>query len=221
MGDFFYKKKAIQRLLMVRRKRRAEFILSKVDTFPKMSILDVGCGPNGRSFENHVSGDLQITGIDVLDEKKVRMDHPNFKYYKQDASDLSIFAEKEFDLAVSIGMMEHICDHDLLNLIYEEINRVAQQWVIIVPWKYAWIEPHFKFPFFQLFPYGLKVLLTKAFNLHNLRAPVWDDYDYIKKHYQWLSSSDWQRIFKKSKIVLTPTLDTIAIVKSNKYINLQ
>jgi len=213
MAEFLYKTKFIQHILKNRRKRRAEFIMSKVNTALDMSILDVGCGPSGRSFEDYVHKDFKITGIDLLDEKKVKMARSNFTYYKQDAQDLNIFRDKEFDLTVSFGMMEHICNHTILRKMASEIERVSKQWVIVVPWKYAFIEPHFRLPFFQLLPYSLKVFLTKVFNLHNLREAVKKDYDYIKNHYQWLSNRQWKEIFKASKTYISPGLDTIALVE--------
>jgi ubiquinone/menaquinone biosynthesis C-methylase UbiE len=213
MTESFYKTKLTQSVLAKRRKIRADFVLSKVNIFPGMSILDVGCGPNGRSFEDFISKDYRIVGIDLLDAEDVRIKHPNFRYWQQDAQDLSIFRDKEFDLAVSFGMMEHICDLSVLKRMYSEINRVAQQWLIVVPWKYVFVEPHFKFPFFQLLPYALKVFLTKSLNLHDLRRAVNQDYNYIRNHYQWLTNSQWIGIFEGG--CCYRQMDSIAIVKRN------
>lgn len=213
MAEFFYENNLIQNVLAKRRKRRAEFVLSKVNVFHGMSILDVGCGPNGRSFEDFIPKDYRITGIDLLDEKEVRTSHPKFKYLKKNAQDLSVFSDDAFDLTVSFGMMEHICDHAVLNKMYLEIDRVSKQWVIVVPWRYAFVEPHFKFPFFSLIPYPFKVFLTKTLNLHNLKKAVEFNYNYIQNNYQWLTNSQWLCIFKKAKCYVTPHLDTIAIVK--------
>lgn len=213
MAEKFYNIKLIQTLLSQRRRKRAYFVLSKVNTFQGMSILDVGCGPDGRSFEDFTPKDYRIVGIDILDEKKVNMNHSNFKYLKLNAQDLCIFRDNEFNLAVSFGMMEHICDHAVLKNMYSEINRVSQQWAIIVPWKYAFVEPHFKFPFFQLLPYSLKVFLVKTLNLHNLRKSVKQDYNYIKNHYQWFTNSQWLDIFNGARCYITPHMDTVAIIK--------
>lgn len=216
MGEFFYRKQVVQKLLHKRRKHRVAFYLSKVQLWPEMSILDVGCGPDGRSLENFLPRDYRVVGIDLYDETKVKIDHPRFTYIKQDARDLSRFADKEFDLAVSIGMMEHICDHAILRQMAREIDRVSRQYVISVPWKHTWIEAHFKFPFFQLLPYGLKLTLTKMLDLHLLKEKVQKDPTYIRKHYQWLSSAEWREIFVGSKIYLQPTFEGIAIVKRDQ-----
>jgi ubiquinone/menaquinone biosynthesis C-methylase UbiE len=215
MTEILYRTHLVQKILTKRRKIRVEFILSKINVFPDMSILDVGCGPNGRSFEDFLNNEYQITGIDIINEKEVKTLHPNFIYLKQDAQDLSNFRDNEFDLAVSIGMMEHICDRVVLKKMYSQISRVSRQWVIVVPWKYSVIEPHFKFPFFQLLPYYLQVFFIKALNLHNCKKQVQQNYSYVKQHYQWLTKSKWLDIYEGGKCFITPHMDTIAIVKKD------
>lgn len=215
MGEFIYKTKIIQKILEERRKRRIEFMLSKVNVYPGMRILDIGCGPDGRSLENYLPPDYRIVGIDLYEEREVRVSHPCFSYIQQDATDLSRFIDKQFDLTFSIGMMEHICNQSSLKKMIREIERVSKQYIIIVPWRWAWIEPHFKFPFFQLFPYTLKVYLTRLLNLHSLREKIKMDFSYINKNYQWFSSKVWNEYFLGSTIYLCPTLETIAIVKND------
>lgn len=213
-----YRLPFIQRILVERRKNRARFLLSRVRQRPGMSVLDVGCGTDGNSLESELPSDYTITGIDLLDPKEVHISHPRFQYLQQDARDLSRFGDKRFDLAVSVGMMEHICNRTVLEQIAREIDRVSQQYVIVVPWKYAWLEPHFKLPFFQLLPYSLQRELTKLFNLQNYAAFVKADPDQFAHHfqqqYQWLSNSEWRQIFKGSHVHLNPTLESISIVKT-------
>jgi len=215
MAEFIYKKKFIQKILHERRKQRVKFVLAKVDVFSEMSILDIGCGPDGRSLENVLPDDYGITGIDLYEEKDVKIKHPNFTYIQHDATDLSIFKDKQFDLCFSIGMMEHICDRSVLLKMAREIERVSKQYVILVPWKWAWIEPHFKVPFFQLYPYGFKLFITKLLNLHDLGKKVSSDSSYINNHYQWLSNTEWRTIFTNSSVHLMPTCEAIAIIKKN------
>lgn len=213
MPEFFYRSKLLQRILSKRRKKRVAFLLSKVNCFPGMTLLDVGCGPDGRSLERFLPLDYQVVGVDLYDERQVKVNHPRFTYFKQDAQDLGLFSHKQFDLAVSIGMMEHICDHITLKKIASEIDRVSKQYIVVVPWKYAWIEPHFRLPFFQLIPHSFQRMIALFLNLHNLRDKISRNPDYILNNYQWLSNKEWLQIFPGSKIILTPTLETIAIIK--------
>ena len=151
--------KLISKILAKRREIRLRFCLSKLSLFKEMKILDIGCGKSGRSLENFLARDFKITGIDLFEKEEVNIYHPGFNYIKRDAKNLSIFDDGEFDVTFCIGMLEHICDRNELLKIAGEIRRISKQYVIIVPSKWAWIEPHFKLPFFSLY---VSVNLLKA-----------------------------------------------------------
>jgi ubiquinone/menaquinone biosynthesis C-methylase UbiE len=212
-----YSHPGVQRLLIRRRHARARFFLSKVEVFPEMSVLDVGCGVDGNSLEAALPDSAQIVGIDLLDPDDVRIRRDNFIYFQQDAQDLTQFDDDHFDLAVSIGMLEHICDRAKLMTIAEEMIRVARQVVIVVPWKYAWLEPHFKIPFFQLLPWTAQLTATRLFNCNGLGGLAGASpaafKRFFEESYQWLPTSEWKRIFRAEKAFLNPTLETITIVK--------
>lgn len=206
----------IQKALAYRRKRRVDFILSKVITKDNMKIIDIGCGIDSRSFEAYIPANWKITGVDILPVERIQHQHPNFTYLKHDAQNLSYFKDHEFDLAVSIGMLEHITEEKAFKSIVSEIRRVAKQYIVVVPYKYCWIEPHYGLPFFPLYPDLIKTLLVKTLNLSNHRESVRHDPDYINKNFRWLSNAEYRVVFPDSKIYLLPTLETIAITKSSK-----
>jgi len=179
-----------------------------------MRVLDVGCGPDGRSFSDYAPAHWDITGIDILPPDSVRHSHPRFSYIRQTAADLSRFGDQSFDLVVCVGMLEHITDEATFQQIARELQRVAKQYLVVVPYRYCWIEPHYGFPFFPLLPYRLQVQLIKALNLNNLRLEVTKDYDYVAKHYRWLSSAEYERTFVGARAHLVPTREMIAIARS-------
>lgn len=205
-----------QKILVVRRKIRINQALSKVTKTPEMKIIDIGCGIDGRSFEDFIPLNWQVVGVDLQDEEQINHTHPKFRYIKQDATDLSQFGDKKFDLAISIGMLEHITEEAAFKKIVSEIKRVAKQYIVIVPYKYCWIEPHYGIPFFPLYPYSKQLQLVKIFNLSNHRETVRKDPSYIRKNYMWLSNSEYQKHFPEAHIYLSPTADTIAIVKERR-----
>ena len=204
----------IQKVLAYRRKKRFDFILSKVITKEKMKVIDIGCGIDGCSFGAYASPDWKIIGIDIKPVEQIHHQHPNFTYFKQDAQNLSRFKDREFDLAVCIGMLEHIIEVSVFNSIVSEIRRVAKQYIVIVPYKYCWLEPHFSIPFFPLLPYSVKMGLIKVFNLNNDREAARRDSDFVNKHTRWLSNAEYRKIFPDSTIYLLPTLETIAIIRT-------
>jgi hypothetical protein len=207
---------AIKQILVARRKRRIIHALSKVTTKPSMKIIDIGCGIDGRSFENFIPPNFQVIGIDLKDPQKINHTYPDFQYIQQDAQDLSQFADKQFDLAVSIGLLEHVIEKEAFKKTALEIRRVAKQYIVMVPAKYCSIEPHYGLPFFPLFPYSIQVLLVKAFNLSNARENVKRDPQFIKKGIIWRSNKEYQKAFPESKIYITSTLEQIVIIKKDE-----
>jgi ubiquinone/menaquinone biosynthesis C-methylase UbiE len=203
----------IRSVLAYRRKARVDFILSKITTREEMNIIDIGCGVDGRSFDDYVSPRWSIAGIDIHSEDRVRHTHPRFSYLRQDAQNLGQFRDGEFDLSISIGMMEHVTDPEVFRRICAEIQRVAKQYIVVVPYRYCWIEPHFGVPFFPLLPERTQKTLVKTLNLSGLRHVLDEDPDHIKKNYQWFTNAYYETVFPGSKIYLLPTLEVIAIVK--------
>ena len=173
-------------------------------------IIDVGYGKPGRSYEvfnrsNKIIG-IDLFNPDDLDESL--RTQTNFEYIQCDATDMSIFDDNEFDAAFCIGMLEHITDKDKLLKISNEIRRVSRRYAVCVPWRYTPIEPHFKLPFFQLYPDALKYKLIKKFNLHGHGDK---SLHYIKSNYQWLSSKEWREYFPGCKVTLPPTISLMVI----------
>ena len=203
----------VRRLLAHRRRRRVDFMLSKVAVKNGLKVIDIGCGIDGRSFDDHVPIDWEITGVDIEPPERVHHRHPGFTYLHQDAQDLSRFRDGEFDLAICIGMLEHITDESVFARIVGEMKRVARQYIAIVPYRYCWIEPHYGVPFFPLLPYSLKLALVRTLNLSNHREIVKRDPGYIRRNYRWLTNAQYHERFGDSSIYLTPTLETIAITR--------
>jgi ubiquinone/menaquinone biosynthesis C-methylase UbiE len=137
----------IMKVLSYRRQCRVDFLLSKVVVASNMKVIDIGCGPNGRSFEDFVPEDWDITGVDIKPIEQVHHKHQRFSYIQQDGQELSRFRDHEFDLAVCIGMLEHITEEPVFKRIVSEIRRVAKQYIVVVPYKYCWVEPHYGVPF--------------------------------------------------------------------------
>ncbi|MBT3221501.1 MAG: class I SAM-dependent methyltransferase [Proteobacteria bacterium] len=208
--------KPVRWILKKRRNWRVSFFLDRVNVWPGMSILDVGCGPDGRSFELFVPDSYNITGVDLFPPEEVDVPHPNFTYLQQDARDLSQFGDQSFDLAISIGMMEHICDRTVLLDMAAEMKRVAKQLLVMVPWKYAVMEPHFFFPFFGVLPKHVQISLIKRHNLHGMAEMIRNDPNIFDENFQWLSSQEWAGIFDATDVYVFTTLETIFIIKTSK-----
>ena len=108
MINALYKSRIVSNALEKKRRRRLDFMLDKVNLTPNMKLLDIGCGTDGCSVQDWINPNYTITGIDLYPEHKVKINHPNFTYYQQDARDMSRFKDNEFDSNYFVGMMEHI-----------------------------------------------------------------------------------------------------------------
>jgi len=207
--------KPLQALLRYRRLLRWKSVISRVTIRNGMNVIDVGCGKNGRSVSDYAPANWKITGIDLHEPHEVVHSHANFRYVKCDARDLSQFRDGSFDLCISIGMFEHVVNRSDYMAIANEIERVARQYIVVVPYKYCVIEPHFGVPFLPLMPYSVQVIIIKMLNLSKERQNLVLDPNYLRNNLVWHSNSAYRKIFPSSEIYLLPTLDTIAIVRKD------
>lgn len=200
----------LNRVLAYKRYIRYLFLNKILNISKKDSIIDVGCGELGRSYEVFNTSN-KILGTDIFSPDKIDerlRSQPNFAYLQCDATDMSIFSDNEFDAAICIGMLEHITDKHQLLRISNEIRRVARKYAVCVPWRYTPIEPHFKLPFFQFYPETLQYRLIRGLNLHGLGEQT---FDHFKSHYQWLSVREWREYFPECRISLSPTIFLMVI----------
>lgn len=81
----------------------------------------------------------QIVGVDLLPPANVQITQPNFTYRQADAGDLGEFADGEFDVAISIGLLEHIHPRARLEQVVREHRRVARRYAAVTTHRFAFI----------------------------------------------------------------------------------
>jgi ubiquinone/menaquinone biosynthesis C-methylase UbiE len=137
------------------KRRRIEYISDILGGIDKkgLKILDVGCG-NGRDFITYFKNrdDVSITGIDIRDR---HIEQGNFRFVKGDAEKLP-FEDNEFDVVLSIGVLEHIVPMEKLSRVISEIERVGKRFVVVVPCISTPFEPHVESVRWQLRGIGKK-----------------------------------------------------------------
>lgn len=204
----------IRRVLKVRRRARFGFMLSHVETWPGMRVIDLGCGRNGRSTTDFAPESWEIVGVDLLASKHVAHRHPHFSYVRHDVADLAMFADGEFDLAISVGLLEHVTDPVVFGRTVAEVRRVARQYALVVPYRYCWLEPHFLVPLFPLLPQAVQNRLVRTFNLHGYGRAVRKDAGFIARRVRWRTNAEYRAAFPGARTRLTRTLDSVLIVKA-------
>src|SRR5687767_934548 len=107
------------------RRRRYERLAREVGLRPGDRVLELGCGRGDRSIAvwNRTN---EIIGIDVLDPSVVTVaDRPNFSYRRCDVREMGVFADHAFDVAIGVGLLEHITPAAELEKAVRETQRVA------------------------------------------------------------------------------------------------
>ena len=204
----------IRRILWWRRRVRFAFMMSHVETRDGMRVVDLGCGRSGRSTTDFVPTSWDVVGVDRLPPDVVRHRHPAFRYERGDVSDLSTFRDGEFDLAISVGLLEHVTDDGAFEAAAREIQRVARQYALVVPYRYCWIEPHYSVPMFPVLPRAVQNGLVRMFDLHGHRTAARRNPRFVESRTRWRTNGAYRAAFPGSRTLLTPTLETVLIVKS-------
>jgi hypothetical protein len=84
-----------------------------------------------------------------------------------------------------------------------EVKRVGKNYYIQTPNKFFPIEPHWVFPFFQFLPFGVKVFLTKNFNLgHIPKAKNKQEAIDLVNEVNLLSKKELENLFMGSKLYI-------------------
>jgi len=181
------------------REKRFSFFLKKFKKMQKpVTILDVGGKIN--FWENRgIAGNtnFEITLINIEKEKSL---YSNIRTKKGDATDLSQFDDKSFDIVHSNSVIEHLYNFNNQSKMASEIIRVGKKHIVQTPNKYFFIEPHYLLPFFQFIPNKLKYYILTKTKLSRLKK--WDKNfakQYIKE-IRLLSEKEMKTLFPKSKI---------------------
>jgi len=129
------------------RRKRLDLFIEQMQPKAGDRILDVGCGSAG--WLNDLSADIEVIGID-RETSLPGYDGPNRTYRQGDALDLP-FADREFDIAFSNSVIEHL-DRSEWGRFASEIQRVSKRFFVQTPNKWFPVEPHVLLPGYQFLP---------------------------------------------------------------------
>ena len=175
----------------VRRWREHRYLrfleLCRVD--PGERILDVGAGAGAALERFNRTND--IVAIDLKPRESEWLDQDNVSVRVADATKLP-FADREFPLAFSNSVIEHIPEK-LQPAFADEIRRVAVRYYVQTPNRWFPIEPHYQFPLFQFLPERLQRWLNAHFTLGWREKGSWEEVNL-------LSAGDLERLFPDGEV---------------------
>ena len=146
--------------------KRFLFFRFLLDKLPKpVSILDIGGTQDYWNMMGFSDERIQIT---LLNLEVQPVSGNSFVSVKGDATDLSAYADRSFDIVYSNSVIEHLFTKGAQQRMADEVRRVGKNYFIQTPNYYFPVEPHWVFPFFQFLPVNVRVWMTMHLNLGHI-----------------------------------------------------
>lgn len=99
----------------VRLLRRADLIVSEMESPEDKAILEIGCGTGELAYRIAQKTFAEVLATDIcrpfIDEAKKRFQLPNVRYEVADFNQIIFFKEKTFDYIVGNGILHHLYPH--------------------------------------------------------------------------------------------------------------
>lgn len=161
-------------------------------------ILDVG-GTEEYWKDKSIlqAGNISVT---LLNLSASPVNHPQLTSVAGDATDLSQFADRSFDLVYSNSVIEHLYTFENQEKMAKEIRRVGHKYFVQTPNKYFFFEPHYALPFFQFMPSSLVYFVLTKTKLSRMQR--WDPQQaksYVEE-IRLLSLKEMKQLFPGAKV---------------------
>ncbi|MGI9102760.1 MAG: class I SAM-dependent methyltransferase [Terriglobales bacterium] len=183
------------------RSRRFRVFESLTSAMPRpLRILDVG-GTNlfwkNRGWSERA--DVAITTVNLASEQK---QYANITPMAGDATDLSRFADRSFDICFSNSVIEHLFTFENQRKMACEVRRVSKAYWIQTPNFWFPMEPHFQVPGWQWLPVELRVSILRRCRC-GWRGPCSEEVQARKlvTEVRLLTKRELQTIFPEAQIV--------------------
>jgi hypothetical protein len=164
-----------------------------------LRIIDIG---GTQEFWEH-RGWAGLAGVDItlVNLSATRARHDNIRAVVGDATNLSEFADDEFDVAFSNSVIEHLFTWARQQAMASEVRRVGQAHWVQTPNVWFPIEPHFHVPAWQWMPRSMRAAIIQRW-MCGQRGP-YPDPDQARAavaEVRLLSGRELARLFPESTI---------------------
>lgn len=170
--------------------------------FPEVAsgapVVDLGGTAGWWKEDFPESVDISIVNID--DDHREEVTQSGFKFFRTDGRSLP-FADKEFHLAFSNSVIEHVGDLRDQKRFAHEAMRCGRKLYLQTPNKWFPVEPHLMTAFIQWLPFKMSRRLLRYFSLWGLVAkPSQKQIDEFLRTTRLLSRSELKQIFPTAQI---------------------
>ena len=146
--------------IKMRKKRMNEFeqffasnFKEEIESGKKIQILHIG---GTYRYWDTVSFKFQnvshITLLNMTEEEISDNQREKYSSVVGNATDLSQYDDKCFDLCFSNSVIEHVGNRDMQESMAKEMRRVGRHYYLQTPNYWFPFEPHYRLPFVQFFP---------------------------------------------------------------------
>lgn len=154
---------------------------------PPDTILDFGISehesPIANFVEKHYPYPENITCIGIGDGQEFKRHFPRAQYLSIAPGETLPFADRQFDIAISNAVLEHVGDDQARIEALKELARVARRLFITIPNRWFPVEHHTAIPFLHWCPPLFRALARR------LRL-IWAE----PSHLEFLSRQDLTRL---------------------------
>lgn len=171
------------------RRRRYQLFVDACEVRPTDRIIDVGAGWG--ALLERFNKTNPIVAVDLSPQPSEWLDSPNVTVLQADGTELP-FADREFDVAFSNSVIEHV-PPELQARFAAEVGRVAARYFVQTPNRFFPIEPHYQLPLFQFLPRRARMALNRRFSLGWQPQGQWEEITL-------LSARDLRRLFPDAEI---------------------
>src|SRR3954452_25617522 len=119
-------------------------------------IIDVGVTPDRELLDSNFFEQLypyrdRITATSIEDASFLEADFTGVRFVRTDGATLP-FADREFDIAFSSAVLEHVGDRDAQRAFIAELTRVSRRFFLTTPNRWFPVEVHTFLPLLHWLP---------------------------------------------------------------------
>jgi methyltransferase family protein len=152
------------------RRRMYARVLALTQPSRETRILDVGTTPDltipyNNFFERWYRFPERLTACSIEDCSVLEARFPGLTFRRSDGGALP-FSDREFDLALSFAVLEHVGGREQQERFLAELARVSSAFIAYTPYRYFPVEMHTLLPFTHWLPVGAYRALWRRLGLH-------------------------------------------------------